>query len=53
MTGLKIRVERLREEQIGDIVALSFILVGIITEKKLKRFLTQVMYMAYGMREKN
>lgn len=24
MTGLKIRVERLREEQIGDIVALSF-----------------------------
>ena len=51
MIELEIRVERLREAKQGILYHYLLILGGIITEKKLRLFLTQGMYTVFGMRE--
>ena len=51
MIELEIRVERLREAKQGILYHYLLILGGIITEKKLRLFLTQGLYTVFGMRE--
>ena len=53
MIELEFSVERLREEQIGDIVALSSYIGWDYNREEVETILTQVLYTAYGMRERN
>ena len=53
MIELEIRVERLSKEQIGDIVALSSYIGWDYNREEIDTFLTQVLYTAYGMSERN
>ena len=53
MIELEIRVERLRKEQIGDIVALSSYIGWDYNREEIEAVLTQVLYTASGMRERN
>ena len=53
MVELEMRVERIRQEKIEDIVALSSYIGWDYNREEVETVLTQVLYMAYGMREKN
>ena len=52
MIVLEMRVERLKEENIEDIVVLSSYIGWDYNRAEVETILTQVLYMAYGMREK-
>lgn len=53
MIELEIRVEHLSKEQIGDIVALSSYIGWDYNREEIDTVLTQVLYTAYGMSERN
>ena len=53
MIELEFRVERLRKEQISDIVALSSYIGWDYNREEIETILTQGLYTVFGMRKRN